>query len=118
MQPSKFIWWASEDKDQLHKFEDTCDERNWVSRHGIQDFLLSQLPGDPDKVRMEVPTDYWSDIENPHIDTAGEIDLLELEGVAHYPEKKIEFETVTKMVKDDEDPSIDWKIWKMQKKYP
>lgn len=115
MKPRKFLWWGSEIKD----FDQMCRDRNWVEREEIENYLIELLPSEPfepTKIRLEVPTDYWSDLENPHIDSAGEIDLIELEGQAYYDEKKIEFKLVAKMMKDERNPEIDWKVWKMQKK--
>ncbi len=113
MQPDKFLWWGSEIRD----FEEMCRDRDWVSRDSIQDFILDLLPAEPVKVRVEVPTDYWSDIENPRIDSDGEIDLLDLDGIAHYPDKKIDFHLVARMERDRSSPGIEWKVWKMQKKH-
>ncbi|MFB6283888.1 MAG: hypothetical protein ABEK59_08150 [Halobacteria archaeon] len=113
MKPRKFLWWG----DEIKNFDRMAEERGWVSRDGIEDFILEKLPTNPTKVRMEVPTDYWADIEHPDLDGAGEVDLLELEGLAHFEEMKIDFRMVARMVRDPENPGIDWKVLKMQKKH-
>lgn len=111
MKPRKFLWWGAEIRD----FDAMCRERGWVEREEIEDYILEQLPGHPNKVRMEVPTDYWSDLENPDLESAGEVDLLELEGIAHYTDVKIEFRTVLRMERGDSD--VEWKVLKMRRKY-
>lgn len=115
MKPRKFLWWGSEIRD----FDQMCRDRNWIEREEIEQYLIELLPSEPiepTKLRLEVPTDYWSDTENPRINSAGKIDLLEIEGISYYPDKKIEFKLVAKMIRDEEDPDIEWKVWKMQKK--
>lgn len=107
-----FLWWGAEIRD----FDAMCRERGWVEREEIEGYVLEQLPGHPNKVRLDVPTDYWSDIENPDLDSAGEVDLLELEGIAHYPDVKIEFRLVLRMGRG-EDSDVEWKVLKMQRKY-
>ncbi|MDY6779870.1 MAG: hypothetical protein SV760_04875 [Halobacteria archaeon] len=112
MKPTKFLWWG----DDIYEFDQMCEERDWVEREELEDFLIEELPSNPKKIRMEVPTDYWSDIENPDLNTAGEFDLLELDGIAYYQDEKIDFRMTAKMERDPEDPEVGWKVWKMHRK--
>lgn len=123
MKPGKVLWWGSEIRD----FDALCEERGWISRESIEDYLVDELPGVPTKLRFEVPTDYWSAIEHPDLDPEDEVDLLELEGMAHYPEWKIDVRLVLRMERgvhgdaeaapEGEHPGVDWKVKKLQKQY-